>query len=174
MDVTSIFKAVFALALVLGLILALAYGLRRYAPNLLARVSSPRGRKRLEVLETLVLDPTRRVVIVRIDDEERLILLGEGRELIEPRPHAERQAEREAGPPHTAVQTPQTFAQMPEAPAAPRLRPVAVAATATAAQSPNTPPPNASAQTSPSRAKLAAAHAAYPRATTQDPNDDLF
>jgi flagellar protein FliO/FliZ len=160
MDATSLFKAVFALALVLGLILALAYGLRRYAPNLLARVSSPRGRKRLEVLETLVLDPTRRVVIVRVDDAERLILLGEGRELIEPRPHAE----RKAGAPQTvAPPATQNAAVEP-----PRLRPVAVA-TAPAAQAPA--PPSS---TSTSRAKLAAARAAYPRATTQDPNDDLF
>ena len=149
MDITSLFKAVFALALVLGLILALAYGLRRYAPNLLARVSAPRGRRRLEVLETLVLDPTRRVVIVRVDDEERLILLGEGHELIEPRPHAELKAK----PPQSAAETP----------AAPRPRPVAV------------PTPQAAApNTTASRAKLAAARAAYPRSTTQDPNDDLF
>ena len=39
----------------------------------------------MQVVETLVLDPARRLVLVRIDDEERLILLGEGRELIEPR-----------------------------------------------------------------------------------------
>jgi flagellar protein FliO/FliZ len=35
-------------------------------------------------VETLVLDPARRLVLVRVDDEERLILLGEGREMIEP------------------------------------------------------------------------------------------
>ena len=39
----------------------------------------------MQVVETLVLDPARRLVLVRIDDEERLLLLGEGRELIEPR-----------------------------------------------------------------------------------------
>ena len=33
----------------------------------------------------VLLDPARRLVLVRVDDEERLILLGEGRELIEPR-----------------------------------------------------------------------------------------
>jgi len=32
-----------------------------------------------------VLDPARRLVLVRVDSEERLLLLGEGRELIEPR-----------------------------------------------------------------------------------------
>jgi len=31
-----------------------------------------------------VLDPARRLVLVRVDAEERLILLGEGRELVEP------------------------------------------------------------------------------------------
>jgi flagellar protein FliO/FliZ len=30
------------------------------------------------VIETLVLDPARRLVLVRFDAEERLILLGEG------------------------------------------------------------------------------------------------
>ncbi len=161
MDVTSIFKAVFALAVVLGLILALAYGLRKYAPNMLARLSSPRGRKRLEVLETLVLDPTRRVVIVRVDDQERLILLGEGRELVEPRPLAETKNKPVA---HAA----------PEPAPAPvsRPRPVAVAAANPAQmaqpRAPQAPTPAAS------RAKLAAARAAYPQPTVQDNNDDLF
>jgi len=39
----------------------------------------------MSVVETLVLDPARRLVLVRIDNEERLLILGEGRELIEPR-----------------------------------------------------------------------------------------
>ena len=160
MDATGIMRAVFALAIVLGLILALAYGLRRYAPNILARMSSPRGRKRLEVVETLVLDPTRRVVIVRVDDEERLILLGEGHELIEPRPHVELKTKSS----QPAAETP--------APIAPRPRPVAVAAVP-AQPRPQSPQPSA-AQAAASRAKLAAARAAYPRPTIQDPNDDLF
>ena len=37
------------------------------------------------MIETLVLDPARRLILVRVDEEERLILLGEGKELIEPR-----------------------------------------------------------------------------------------
>ena len=159
MDVTSLFKAVFALAVVLGLILALAYGLRRYAPNVLARLSSPRGRKRLQVVETLVLDPTRRVVIVRVDDEERLILLGEGRELIEPRPLAE----------------PKTRPSVEATPVpAPRPRPVAVPTQAAPAQTAQPQSRPAQAQAAPSRAKLAAARAAYPLPPVQDNNDDLF
>ena len=159
MDAAGIFKAVFALAVVLGLILALAYGLRRYAPNLLARVASPRGRKRLEIVETLVLDPTRRVVIVRIDDEERLILLGEGHELIEPRTHAE-----------LKPKAPQPATDAP-APVAPRLRPVAVASAPKAQAAPSQ---AARPQASPSGARLTAARTAYARPAVQDPNDDLF
>jgi flagellar protein FliO/FliZ len=160
MDATGILKAAFALAVVLGLILALAYGLRRYAPNVLARLSSPRGRKRLEVLETLVLDPTRRVVMVRVDNEERLILLGEGRELIEPRPHTEmKTAEPKPQSPH---KTASPVAEVP----APRPRPVAVAPKAQA------PAPAPISQAA--RAKLAAARTAYAHPAVQDPNDDLF
>lgn len=85
MDLLQTLRAVFALAVVLGLILGLAYVLRRYAPQLMAQLQAQRGERRLKVIETLVLDPARRLVLVRLDDEERLILLGEGRELIEPR-----------------------------------------------------------------------------------------
>ena len=84
MDWMGLLRAVFALAIVLGLILTLAWILRRYAPQLMARLQATRGQKRLQVVETLVLDPARRLVLVRLDNEERLILLGDGRELIEP------------------------------------------------------------------------------------------
>ena len=85
MDWMGLLRAIFALAIVLGLILTLAWVLRRYAPQLMARLQAPRGQKRLQVVETLVLDPARRLVLVRLDNEERLILLGDGRELVEPR-----------------------------------------------------------------------------------------
>jgi flagellar protein FliO/FliZ len=81
MDIVAFLRAVFALALVLGLILGLAYALRRYAPQLMARLQAQRGQRRLQVVETLVLDPARRLVLVRIDDTERVILLGEGSQL---------------------------------------------------------------------------------------------
>ncbi len=85
MDILGLMRAIFALAIVLGLILGLAFVLRRYAPQLMARLQAQRGERRLRVVETLVLDPARRLVLVRLDGEERLILLGEGHELIEPR-----------------------------------------------------------------------------------------
>lgn len=85
MNFFDLARAIFGLAFVLGLIGLAAWAARRYAPQLLARLSAERGERRLQVVETLVLDPARRLVLVRIDDEERLLLLGEGRELIEPR-----------------------------------------------------------------------------------------
>lgn len=85
MDWIGLIRAAFALSLVVGLILVLAYGLRRYAPSFLARLQGERLERRMQVVETLVLDPARRLVLVRLDQEERLILLGDGQELLEPR-----------------------------------------------------------------------------------------
>ena len=85
MNFLDLVRALFALAIPLGIIGLAAWAARRYAPQLLARLSAERGERRMTVVETLVLDPARRLVLVRIDDEERLLILGEGRELIEPR-----------------------------------------------------------------------------------------
>lgn len=85
MSLVEILRAFFGLSIVIGLILGLAYVLRRYAPALMTKLQAQRGAKRLQVIETLVLDPARRLVLVRLDNAERLILLGEGRELDAPR-----------------------------------------------------------------------------------------
>ena len=71
-------RAVFALALTLGLVGLGAVALRRFGPDVLSRFARARRERRLAVVETLVLDPARRLVIVACDGEERLILLGEG------------------------------------------------------------------------------------------------
>ncbi|WP_292053902.1 MULTISPECIES: flagellar biosynthetic protein FliO [unclassified Brevundimonas] len=87
MNWIDLLRAVFGLAITLGLIGMAAYVVRRYAPDLMAKLqgSAPRRDRRLKVIETLMLDPSRRLVLVKVDQEERLLLLGEGRELIEPR-----------------------------------------------------------------------------------------
>lgn len=73
-------RAIFALAVTLGLIGLAAVALRKYGPETIARFQGGRGReRRLELVETLMLDPARRLVLIRLDDEERLVLLGEGR-----------------------------------------------------------------------------------------------
>lgn len=82
MDFPYFIRAVAALALTLGLILVAAVLARRYGPTALLRMQAPaKAKRRLAVVETLMLDPARRLVLVRFDDQERLILLGEGRVL---------------------------------------------------------------------------------------------
>ena len=74
----NVLQAVFALAVTLGLIGGAAYAVRRWAPAGLLQLR-PQGDRRLQVVESLTLDPQRRLVLVRLDRQERLILLGEGR-----------------------------------------------------------------------------------------------
>jgi flagellar protein FliO/FliZ len=79
MNFVDFLQAVFALALTLGLVGLAAVGLRKLGPDALARLSRARKDRRLAVVETLVLDPSRRLVLVACDGRERLLLLGEGR-----------------------------------------------------------------------------------------------
>ena len=75
----------------LGLIGLLVVGLRRFGPEILKRFQGVRASRRLAVIESLMLDPSRRLVLVRFDKEERLILLGEGR-LLSAQPAADQPA----------------------------------------------------------------------------------
>ena len=52
-----------------------------WRPDAIARLSAPKKDRRLKVVESLVLDPARRLIIVECDGRERLVLLGEGRML---------------------------------------------------------------------------------------------
>ena len=81
MDLADFARAVFALALTLGLVGLAAVALRKYGPDAMARFAAPRKDRRLKVVESLVLDPARRLIIVDCDGKERLVLLGEGRVL---------------------------------------------------------------------------------------------
>ena len=71
-------QAIFALAVTLGLIGGAAYALRRWAPAGLIALR-PQGQRRLQIVESLTLDAQRRLVLVKLDQQEQLILLGEGR-----------------------------------------------------------------------------------------------
>jgi len=79
MFLADVFRMVAGLAVTLGLIGLAVVALRRFGPETIRRLSMQRAARRLSVIETLVLDPSRRLVLVRCDAEERLILLGEGR-----------------------------------------------------------------------------------------------
>jgi flagellar protein FliO/FliZ len=78
MNFADFARAMFALALTLGLVGLGAVALRRFGPEALARFGGNRKERRLAVVESLVLDPARRLVIVSCDGKERLLLLGEG------------------------------------------------------------------------------------------------
>lgn len=85
MDLSELLRAAFALALTLGLVGLGAVALRRFGPDAVARFVPSRKERRLAVVETLILDPSRRLVVVSFDGKEKLLLLGEGRLL----PHAD-------------------------------------------------------------------------------------
>jgi len=71
-------RSLFALLATLALIVAVAWGARRLG-MLQAGPSAP---KRLKIAETLMIDPRRRLVIVRCDGREHLILLGATSDLV--------------------------------------------------------------------------------------------
>jgi len=78
MDFANFARAIFALALTLGLIGLATVALRRFGPDALARFAKPQKERRLAIVESLVLDATRRLVLVSVDGKEQLLLLGEG------------------------------------------------------------------------------------------------
>ncbi len=65
-------RALFALIATLALIVGLAWGARRMG----MLQANGQGPKRLKVSESLMLDPRRRLVIVRCDGKEHLLLLS--------------------------------------------------------------------------------------------------
>jgi len=94
-DVSSIlspdiyYRFVFALALVVGLIVVVAFVARRL--GLGGRLAASGGRKRrLAIVEVLPLDAKRRLVLVRRDAVEHLVLVG---------PESDVVVERGAAPP---------------------------------------------------------------------------
>ena len=81
MDFDLYFRFLLALALVLGLILALAWLVRRFGPG--ARLLPVKGRlRRLSVQEVSTLDARRRLVLLRRDATEYLVLLGPTQDLL--------------------------------------------------------------------------------------------
>ena len=78
MDIFLLIRAVAALAITLGLVGLAGVALRKFGPDALSRITALRKDRRMQVIETLVLDPTRRLVLFTLDGEERLLMLGEG------------------------------------------------------------------------------------------------
>lgn len=66
-------RAFFALIATLALIGLAAYGARRFGMLQPGANNAPR---RLKVVESLMLDPRRRLVVVRFDDRDHVLLLS--------------------------------------------------------------------------------------------------
>ncbi len=77
MEVGSYFQFILAMLFVLALILLFAYGAKRF--GLMARVtvnSTKTRHKRLDIVEILTVDARRKLILIRRDDVEHLILSG--------------------------------------------------------------------------------------------------
>ena len=83
MGLTQILSMLAAMAVTLGLFGLAVWAFRRFAPVGFLPFQPPLTR-RMAVVETLMLDTQRRLVLVRLDDREQLLLLGEGRLLAGP------------------------------------------------------------------------------------------
>ncbi|MHC8509170.1 MAG: flagellar biosynthetic protein FliO [Rhodospirillales bacterium] len=82
MTYTDILQAALALVIVLGLIGLCALAARRLGLGG-ARGAARFGRdRRLSVIETLALDPRRRLVLLRRDETEHLVILGPNGETV--------------------------------------------------------------------------------------------
>lgn len=76
MDAVEILKALIALLFVLALILLVAWAVRRFGIDKSWQLKAG-NQRRLEVRERLVIDPKRQLVLVRHDNKEHLLLLGQ-------------------------------------------------------------------------------------------------
>jgi flagellar protein FliO/FliZ len=71
-------RALFALVATLALIVGAAYAARRLG---MLQPGGP-GIKRMRITETLLIHTRRRMVIVRVDEREHVLLLGPGGDLV--------------------------------------------------------------------------------------------
>lgn len=80
MDITDYMRFVFALGFVIGLFALLAYLAKRYGFGY--RGVDKSGRRRLSISEVMPLDGKRRLVLVRRDEREHLLLIGGESDLV--------------------------------------------------------------------------------------------
>jgi flagellar protein FliO/FliZ len=103
MDLLSMLRTLGALGMVLGMLAAALWAVKRYDIKLPGRVSGT-NRKRVEMVERLSIDAKRSVALIRRDGCEHLILIGpEGSATIEtgivaPAPEVKSEAKPEPKP----------------------------------------------------------------------------
>ena len=82
MEFGQILRFLVALVFVLGLIGALTIVAKRAGFSPRATRTTTGGKKRLSIVEVMAVDAKRRLVLVRRDDREHLVLLGADRDLV--------------------------------------------------------------------------------------------
>lgn len=82
MESADLTRFALSFVFVLGLIGLFAMGLKRYANAQKMFGMKDNGQHRIQVMDVRYIDPKRRLVLVRRDDREHLLLLADGRELI--------------------------------------------------------------------------------------------
>ena len=78
----SVLQMVFALAVTLGVFGLSVVALRRYGPDLVKKLQATQGPRRLKVVEFLPLDAKRKLVLVRRDNRDHLLVLGPAGETV--------------------------------------------------------------------------------------------
>jgi len=81
MELSQYFRFVLALVFVLGLIGLLALIAKRYGLGM-AQSAMTGGKKRLKLVEVMVLDAKRRAILFRRDEVEHLVILGANGETV--------------------------------------------------------------------------------------------
>jgi flagellar protein FliO/FliZ len=85
MDLVDSFRYLAALLFVLGLIGGLYYLLRRFGPGaalMVANAGRGAASQRLDVVESRTIDIRRRLILIRRDDVEHLVLLGQDGDMV--------------------------------------------------------------------------------------------
>jgi flagellar protein FliO/FliZ len=84
MEPVSYLRAVLALIFVVALIALIAWAARRWLASggNFATMKVKDSTRRLQMVEQFYFEPKRRLVLMRCDDEEHLILLGHQRETL--------------------------------------------------------------------------------------------
>jgi len=82
MEYGSIINSLLALVLVLGLIALASALLRKYGANATRVSGRVKGVNRLQIVDSLAIDGRRKMVLLRRDDKEHLVMLSLDKETI--------------------------------------------------------------------------------------------
>jgi flagellar protein FliO/FliZ len=82
MDYSDYFRFLFALIFVIALIVLLAIVVRRAGFGYPAALNKASATRRLEIIETASVDGRRRLVLVRRDNVEHLLIIGQNSETV--------------------------------------------------------------------------------------------